>query len=125
MKLKISACCGLLSKRKEDVYELSPNPSRKEEMKSLLLAKLEKNAEKKERFSQIIGRNGVLERESSKLRRAVSHEYVSTLFLISEINSKNLLLSNYRALPVTRRLRNSEHFVVQLLSYTLKENFCL
>merc|ERR1711937_222561 len=68
------ACCGLLSKRKEDVYELSPNPSRKEEMKSLLLAKLEKNAEKKERFSQIIGRNGVLERENSKLRRAVSHE---------------------------------------------------
>ena len=80
------------------MYELSPNPSRKEEMKSLLLAKLEKNAEKKERFSQIIGRNGVLERESSKLRRAVSHEYVykcnnKVLFLISEINSKNLLQS--------------------------------
>ena len=115
------------------MYELSPNPSRKEEMKSLLLAKLEKNAEKKERFSQIIGRNGVLERESSKLRRAVSHEYVNTLFLISEINFKNLLqsllqnllLSNYRTLLVTRRLRNPEHFVVQLLSYTLKENFRL
>merc|ERR1711915_732450 len=69
------ACCGLLPKRKENVYELSPNLSRKEEMKSLLLAKLEKNAEKKERFSQIIGRNGVLERENSKLRRAVSLEF--------------------------------------------------
>ena len=110
------------------MYELSPNPSRKEEMKSLLLAKLEKNAEKKERFSQIIGRNGVLERESSKLRRAVSHEYVNTLFLISEINSKNLLqsllqnllLSNYLTLAVTL-LQN----LLQNLKLYLERKFSL
>ena len=41
------------------------------------------------------------------------------------INAVSAFLSNYRTLPVTRLFRNPEHFVVQLLSYTLKENFRL
>ena len=41
------------------------------------------------------------------------------------ITAVSALLLNYRTIPVTRLLRNPEHFVVQLLSYNLKENFRL